>query len=240
MISRDIPRKIAQLPPPAKVRCELLLVNARKDTDFAGDVSSGPFPLVQVVEEGHGGLVVMDAVDGTLAGQFISVALRNVGPHRVLVKGVTVIDGSDEFSATLEDPSAAIALYPGTHRPIAVQLTKTTGAVKETDKTSDPLRFSLVFTLESSNQHDNERSGTLINTVNTGSIELDSRTWGESYKYTFRDFDGTIHYAAAIPPRYPQSAKNSAPVIVALHGAGELRDVQKQEQTKTCFKDVVI
>ncbi|GJJ75379.1 hypothetical protein EMPS_07737 [Entomortierella parvispora] len=207
-----------QLPPPVKIRCELLLVAPNKEIDFGQDSTSDSLPLVQVVEEGHGGLVVMDAVDGVLAGEFISVALRNVGPHHALVKSVTVIDGSDEFSASLEDPSAAIALYPGTHRPISVRLTKSIGAAKGIGETSDPLRFSLAFTLESRSKHKpNDRSRVMVSTAN---IRLDSRTWGEPYKYTFRDFDGTIQYAAAIPPSHPQSSTNSAPIIVALHGAG--------------------
>lgn len=213
------------LPPPAKVKCELLLVTTKGS-------SSGPedyCPMVQVVDGNQGGLVVMDTVDGLLAGEWISIALRNVGPLKILVKSVKVVQGSDQFSAELGDPSASVGLFSGTHRPIVVRLTKKTKleAAEDINTQKGPLRFSLAFEVESVLHQDNHRQQLdgkhRCESIETDSIELHNRTWGEPYHYTFRDFDGTVHYAAAIPPRHPQSAKSSAPVLVAFHGAGNIQ-----------------
>ena len=87
------------------------------------------------------------------------------------------------------------------------------------DKT--PLQFSLEFEIESTILQDNKIQRIRCN-IETDSITVKRKAWGEAYMYTFRDFDGTIHYAVAIPPSNPQSATGLAPVIVALHGAGKL------------------
>ncbi|KAF8938527.1 hypothetical protein BGZ58_000719 [Dissophora ornata] len=188
------------LPPPSKFRCELKVPEGQGRA------------MVQVVKEGYGGYVTMDAVDNVLAGEYVSVALRNVGPERVLVKSVRVAHGSDQFRAVLKDPSKTISLFPSTHRPLAIRLEKF-------GRHSGSLDFSLQFDLET--VATNSESVALRGILETDVINIEQRTWGEVYKYTFLDFDGTVHYAAAIPPSDPSSQPtNSAPVLVALHGAG--------------------
>ncbi|KAG9321131.1 hypothetical protein KVV02_005257 [Mortierella alpina] len=218
------------LPPPSKFRCELAVPSfpikedQEKDSqDIDGDCSSHSRALmVQVVKEGYGGYVAMDAVENILAGKYISVALRNVGPRSVLVKSVRVVKGSELLSASLTNPGEPISLYPSVHRPIAIRLEGVPGAaVKFMDRNTKELAFTLAFELQSGADIDRHNQRVVTGTLRTCTLVIAQRKWGEPYKYTFLDFDGTVQYAAAIPPSHPTSNPlDSAPVLVSLHGAG--------------------
>ncbi|KAJ3121874.1 hypothetical protein HK100_012200 [Physocladia obscura] len=58
--------------------------------------------------------------------------------------------------------------------------------------------------------------------IQSSIFELQSRVWGDPYKITFMDYDNSVHYAMAVPPKNPCSSIGRAdcPVILALHGAG--------------------
>ncbi|KAF8976537.1 hypothetical protein BGZ46_008181 [Entomortierella lignicola] len=196
------------LPPPSKFRCELKVPFANVAD---GRERSAQRTMVQVAKEGFGGYVIMDAVDDALAGEFISVTLRNVGPESVVVKSVEVKHGSEKFSASLKDSRRPLKLFPSTHRPITIQL-------KKIGKHTSELDFSLVFKLATVG------SGAYIvestDDLETEVLKIKQRRWGEVYMYTFLDFDDTVHYAYAIPPSDPSSQPaDSAPVLVSLHGA---------------------
>lgn len=204
------------LPPPSKFRCELKAPFASGYRNNEGEMiknedRSGR-AMVQVVKEGSGGIVIMDVVDDNLAGEYISVALRNVGAEKVLVKSVRVNRGSEQFMATMRS-SEPIVLYPSTHRPVAIRLERLGLQLCQ-------LTFSLEFELATPSGNDYQ-SWTALE---TDMITIERHKWGEgAYKYTFLDFDGTVQYAAAIPPSDPASqSTDSAPVVVALHGAGTI------------------
>jgi hypothetical protein len=176
--------------------------------------------MIQVVKEGTGGVIVMDSVDGILAGEYISVALRNVGGQTVVVKSVKVLRGSRVFEAHLTDQNKdGIQIFPSTHRPIAIQLRKPSKSAVVVEEYRDE-EFTLRFEVETlSPDHAGEER---IGFLTTEALTIGQRKWGEPYMYTFQDFDGTVHYAAAIPPSNPESQpSSSAPVLIALHGAGK-------------------
>ncbi|KAF9417419.1 hypothetical protein BGZ94_009971, partial [Podila epigama] len=188
-------------PPPSKFRCFLEMpLGAIENT-------------VQVVTEGYGGIVIMDIVDNTLAGEWVSIALRNVGRDVVRVTGVAVAYGADRFGAELEHTDVPLHLYSSIHRPIAIRFFQHPVPARLYAKMLAPVRVSFVFDLECV---DGRRVA-----LHTDILEIQQRKWGDVYKYTFMDFDGTVHYAAAIPPRSPRSLTASAPTLVALHGAGK-------------------
>ncbi|KAJ3100428.1 hypothetical protein HDU97_002215 [Phlyctochytrium planicorne] len=56
--------------------------------------------------------------------------------------------------------------------------------------------------------------------VPAGRFHLKKRKWGDVYKLTFIDYDGSVQYAMARPPKKPCSLgpKPSCPVVLALHG----------------------
>lgn len=194
------------VPPPSKFRCELRLLPPSGNDDLV---------MVQVVKEGTGGVIVMDAVDNNLAGEYISIALRNVGPEKVLVKSVRVKRGSEQYAASLSSLKP-ISLYPSTHRPIAIRLERLGLQLQQ-------LNLSLEFELSTVPPDLNRAIHRLwTGTLETDIISIEQHGWGEgAYKYTFLDFDGTVQYAAAIPPSDPSSQPtNSAPTVIALHGAG--------------------
>ncbi|KAJ3218634.1 hypothetical protein HDU67_004687 [Dinochytrium kinnereticum] len=58
--------------------------------------------------------------------------------------------------------------------------------------------------------------------VSAGRFFLKRRKWGDAYKLTFIDYDGSVQYAMARPPKKACSLgpKPSCPVVLALHGAG--------------------
>ncbi|KAF9124931.1 hypothetical protein BGW39_007787 [Mortierella sp. 14UC] len=209
------------LPPPSKFKVELGL-----PFPLGHDGSNGSYrPMVQVVREGTGGFIVMDAVDGILAGEYISVALRNVGGNPVVVKSVKVVRGAYFLEAHLADETKkeGIRIFPSTHRPIAIRLSKRFGpggaAAGEEYRGGE---FMLKFEIETLLRDETgEEKGYIGFLTTVDSLSIVPRKWGEPYLYTFRDFDGTVHYAAAIPPSNPESQPaSSAPVLVALHGAG--------------------
>lgn len=203
------------LPPPSKFKCEL-----RLPFPYGHNGPHGSYrPMAQVVKEGTGGIIVMDAVDGVLAGEYISVALRNVGGQSVVVKSVKVLRGSRVLEAELADQGKdGIRIFPSTHRPIAIRLKKFSGPRASGEEYRGE-EFTLRFEVEtlSPDQSGEGRIGYLT----TEALSIAQCKWGEPYMYTFRDFDGTVHYAAAIPPSNPESQpSSSAPILVALHGAG--------------------
>ncbi|KAK3839610.1 MAG: hypothetical protein J3R72DRAFT_492567 [Linnemannia gamsii] len=206
------------LPPPSKFKVELSL-----PFPFGHDGTNGSYrPMVQVVKEGAGGVVVMDAVDRVLAGEYISVALRNVGGNPVVVKSVKVVRGSRFLEAQLADRQTkkeGIHIFPSTHRPIAIRLSNLAGRAAEEYRGGE---FTLKFEIETLLRDETgEQKGRIGYLTAVESLVIVPRKWGEPYLYTFRDFDGTVHYAAAIPPSNPESQpSSSAPVVVALHGAG--------------------
>ncbi|KAI8833518.1 hypothetical protein BJ741DRAFT_551218 [Chytriomyces cf. hyalinus JEL632] len=59
-------------------------------------------------------------------------------------------------------------------------------------------------------------------TVKSAEFTLEKRVWGEPYKLTFLDYDNSVHYAMALPPKKPCSVVGEAncPIVLALHGAG--------------------
>ncbi|KAG0373548.1 hypothetical protein BGX24_011557 [Mortierella sp. AD032] len=205
------------LPPPSKFKVELSL-----PFPFGHDGTNGSYrPMVQVVKEGAGGVVVMDAVDGVLAGEYISVALRNVGGNPIVVKSVKVVRGSRFLEAQLADRQTkkeGIHIFPSAHRPIAIRLSNLAGRAAEEYHGGE---FTLKFEIETLFRDETgERKGRIGFLTAVESLVIVPRKWGEPYLYTFRDFDGTVHYAAAIPPSNPESQpSSSAPVLVALHGA---------------------
>ncbi|KAG9062426.1 hypothetical protein KI688_005341 [Linnemannia hyalina] len=203
------------LPPPSKFKCEV-----RLPFPYGHEGSRGSYqPMAQVVKEGTGGIIVMDAVDGVLAGEYISVALRNVGGQSVVVKSVKLLRGSRVFEAQLANQDKdGIRIFPSTHRPIAIRLRRLSGSRAAGDEYRGE-EFTLRFEVETL-LPDQPGEGP-IGYLTTEALPIAQRKWGEPYIYTFRDFDGTVHYAAAIPPSNPESQpSSSAPVLVALHGAG--------------------
>lgn len=204
------------LPPPSKFKCEL-----RVPFPYGHDGPHGSYqPMVQVVREGTGGIIIMDAVDGVLAGEYISVALRNVGGQSVIIKSVKVRRGSRVFEAQLANQNKnGIQIFPSTHRPIAIRLQKLSKSAPVLEEYRSE-EFTLQFEVEtlSPDRAGEEHIGFLI----TEAFSIAQRKWGEPYMYTFQDFDRTVHYAAAIPPSNPESQPSgSAPVLIALHGAGK-------------------
>ncbi|KAJ3417002.1 hypothetical protein HDV05_007484 [Chytridiales sp. JEL 0842] len=57
-------------------------------------------------------------------------------------------------------------------------------------------------------------------TIDAGPYEIKRKSWGETYKITFLDFDSIVHYAMARPPSEPCVPRKGCPIVLALHGAG--------------------
>jgi poly(3-hydroxybutyrate) depolymerase len=60
--------------------------------------------------------------------------------------------------------------------------------------------------------------------VNITSTNIPRKSWGETYKITFKESDGSIQYAMLQPPTLPCASPelpdSNCPVVIALHGAG--------------------
>ncbi|KAF9977868.1 hypothetical protein BGZ73_004623 [Actinomortierella ambigua] len=250
-------------PPPSKFKCYLRWIPFPQD-EQTGRVLR-PWDRdrhqIQIVADGIGNRMIMDAVEDRLAGKDISLTLRNVGQDMVYLSVVShfgikipaVDEGSDAFraiyQASKEDfklrirkdklqsvgvptnvdgfgEATGVPLPPGMHVSVPLTLEWDNFAAQNfakamhqhgrRDKDGQVLPTQFLFWFEyrfiAADGHQWKVS-TFKPTV------IDWKPWGHWYKYTFLDFDNSVQYAVAIPPRNP-SVTQKAPMLVALHGAG--------------------
>ncbi|RUP51139.1 hypothetical protein BC936DRAFT_149748 [Jimgerdemannia flammicorona] len=188
-------------------------------------------------------VVVPDVVEGVLAGRYVSVTVENlrteVGNEGWMDVVRVEVDGKDsdsvKFYAVPAHPNSfPLRLAPSQSRPLVLEINFTSSPLFSSGTT---LSTRLKIYLRSSD-------GTF--TVLFTPLILTRRTWGEAFKFTFLDFDGTkprsfnhtffilpkstiqtpktTTKAMAIPPRklFRPSTDSSIPppIVVALHGAG--------------------
>ncbi|RUS17630.1 hypothetical protein BC937DRAFT_89702 [Endogone sp. FLAS-F59071] len=163
-------------------------------------------------------VVVPDVVEGVIAGGLGSVTIENVNTWKedwVEVIGVEADDadaGDVTFHIAPVYPSSLpIRVAPSQARPVAFK-------ISFISSTSIPSTSTLKIRLKI-----HLRSSRGASTVFSPRLTLNCRAWGETFKFTFLDFDGTVHYAMAKPPRAlfrPSADVLPPPILVATHGAG--------------------
>ncbi|KAJ3034657.1 hypothetical protein HDV00_004796 [Rhizophlyctis rosea] len=101
----------------------------------------------------------------------------------------------------------SIKLAPGQIYPVPLNISI------EGDKAPQKIKIELDIA---------DLGNTLRWTINVGEYELARRQWGSVYKITFLDYDRSVHFAMALPPKNTceQYPEKRCPVILALHGAG--------------------
>ncbi|KAI9000181.1 hypothetical protein BC832DRAFT_562686 [Gaertneriomyces semiglobifer] len=169
--------------------------------------------------------IMPDIIGNALVSPFASVTLLNTniqkhGPTgsrhapehdepgwvQVLSAAASMADGT---KLNLSIPvHFSIKLAPGQIMPVPLNLTL------ENIPAENPVHINIQ--LECAVLDDNRRF-----TLSLGPFELQRRTWGDTYKITFSDYDHSIHYAMAKPPKGECStAAKDCAIILALHGAG--------------------
>ncbi|RUS26818.1 hypothetical protein BC938DRAFT_484077 [Jimgerdemannia flammicorona] len=152
--------------------------------------------------------VVPDVVEGVLAGGYASLTVENLKAEVGREGWVEVVELVDEKFYIVPVHRLPIRLTPYQARPIAIKFVHTS-----------PISGSITTRLRIHLRTSHGASMFLWQ-----ELTLVYRKWGETFKFTFLDFDGTVHYAMAKPPRtlFRPSAPNVVPppILIATHGAG--------------------
>lgn len=144
-----------------------------------------------------------DVVAGEIITPLLSVPILNTTEE--WLRGVHLALAADRaFTGEAESP--AVDLAPGQAMPLTL---KKVGAWMYTEHpclTAGSVEVPLVARAEG------------VEDV-PHTVTLRCREFGQSYKFTFRDFDGSTHYAAVQPP-LGECPEAGCPVILTTHGAG--------------------
>ena len=172
---------------------------------------------LEFVENDH---MLPDLVDGTLAGSLASVVVRNNDPSGFLTVVNATVDlpkGGGEpswLSGSLSAGAGGLKLGPGQSRPVDLELVQSAPAPSCGSGAEKQLvTFSVDFLFGG-------RDNPLSKSVKTELLCANFST--DPYKFTFRDFDGSVQFASLIPPMGPcQTKPGSEPcsVLLATHGA---------------------
>ncbi|KNC98636.1 uncharacterized protein SPPG_06318 [Spizellomyces punctatus DAOM BR117] len=191
----------------------------------------GSLKKAEINQENHGLIhfendAVIPEVMGTeLISPFASVAIMNAnittpaerpltrqqsrdmtGWVQVTSVHATLSDGT-EVNATLP-VHFSIKIAPG--QIMAVPLNLSIGAIPP------DLAPSMRIELDCIRLDDNERFSLLL-----GPFTFHRRQWSDVYKITFLDYDFSVHYAMARPPKKACADRQTkCPIVLALHGAG--------------------
>ena len=157
-----------------------------------------------------------DLVDGTLASSLASVVVRNNDPSGFLTVVNATVDlpeGGGEpswLSGSLSAGAEGLKLGPGQSRPVDLELAQSapapscgTGAEKQS------VTFSVQFLF-------GDRVDPLSKSIEAELLCANFST--DPYKFTFRDFDGSVQFASLIPPTGPCGSEPCS-VLLATHGA---------------------
>ncbi|CAG8556557.1 9213_t:CDS:10, partial [Ambispora gerdemannii] len=176
-----------------------------------------------LILEDETSVIVPDLMDGKLAGEVMSVPILNashlwcyVDKVEALMVENTPLEDSDFKSAKPPNLLGAklssdaqkkifFRIAPSQQRHLKIHL-----KLVENNWSQKNISFQLKFGI----MLENNTYITLKSNVTT--IKL--KKFGEPFKFTFEDFDGTVQYAIAIPPLEPIT--NCCPLLLALHGAG--------------------
>ncbi|KAF2146112.1 uncharacterized protein K452DRAFT_106041 [Aplosporella prunicola CBS 121167] len=149
-------------------------------------------------------ILAPDVVDGNLAGQYGSLAVRNIGNKVIQI--VSVGSESDDIQIeVLEHPAGKVQLkiLPGQTRPLSFRF-----------HSSSPKTFQLQVTVT----YTCDGSTGKLTTVQ----DFRQKSIYEPHKITFKHPGGIISYAMLRPPSKAATCKGmtSAPILLFLHGAG--------------------
>lgn len=178
--------------------------------------------LVTIIEKDT---MIPDVMDGYLVSQYASVTLLNNYVHLdqnstkdidldptakrgwVQIQSVYILlDDGSSFRADIP-LLFTVMLAPKQVFPLPINIGFDEAFVSKT------IQFSIqVLDIDTNLQY----------TLLTSAFVIESRIWGEVYKFNFIGYDYSIQYAMARPPIQPTIAAKDQkfPVVIALHGSG--------------------
>ena len=168
-----------------------------------------------------------DLVDGTLAGSLASVAARNNDPLGFLtVFSVTVKLAGGEpswLSGTLAAGAGGLRLAPGQSRPVDLEFVQRAPAP---NCTAGAAHQSVTVALQYRAPDVSASPAASAAAMGDGAafsaevvVSLICANFSQDpYKFTFRDFDGSVQFASLIPPSGP-CGHQPCSVLLATHGA---------------------
>ena len=167
-----------------------------------------------------------DLVDGTLAGTLASVVARNNDPSEFLTvvsATVKLAEGEPSWlSGTLSAGTGGLHLAPGQSRPVDLEFVQ---SAPSPNCTAGAAHQSLTVALEyrapevSASPAATAASRGGDSLVAEVDVSLICANFSQDpYKFTFRDFDGSVQFASLIPPSGP-CGHQPCSVLLATHGA---------------------
>ena len=166
-----------------------------------------------------------DLVDGTLAGTLASVVARNNDPSEFLTvvsATVKLAEGEPSWlSGALSAGAGGLRVAPGQSRPVDLEFVQSAPAP---NCTAGAAHQSLTVALQyRTPEVSASLAATAVSEGNFLAAEVDlslicANFSQDPYKFTFRDFDGSVQFASLIPPSGP-CGDQPCSVLLATHGA---------------------
>jgi hypothetical protein len=162
--------------------------------------------------------VAMDIVDSALAGDLISISLINAHPQKWL-SGVEVSTSTPGFSVEVvaDHFTNDVEIAPFQPKPVtlAIHMDSSVSVINLTKITVD---LDVSATLVSKGRESKVQSQLLTISAQTY-VDLYVRTWDMPFKFTFVDFDHSVHYTSVWTPKQ-KCPEQGCPVLLSTHGAG--------------------
>ncbi|CAG8432933.1 6079_t:CDS:10 [Diversispora eburnea] len=189
-----------KIPPDFKFQCQIRKLNEKEKVMMI---------LSQTI-------IVPNLVNGHLAGRFISIGILNtLEKEWITISKVIVVNSNVKMTTSIVDTNtnvgsiSGVRIAPSQHRNIKILLNINSSVI-----IGNPVSFRLQFTVISKS-----KKQTTYWIMTTDLITIHHKSFGEFYKFTFEDFDGTVQYAMALPP-IESCHPEKCPILVALHGSG--------------------
>ncbi|RHZ56847.1 hypothetical protein Glove_396g73 [Diversispora epigaea] len=190
-----------KIPPDFKFQCQIRKLNEKEKVMMI---------LSQTI-------IVPNLVNGHLAGRFISIGILNtLEKEWITISKVVVVNSNVKMTASIVDTKinvdsiSGVRIAPSQHRNIKIILNINSSVI-----IGNPVSFRLQFTVISKS-----KKQTTFWIMTTDLITIHHKSFGECYKFTFEDFDGTVQYAMVSPP-IESCHPEKCPILVALHGSGD-------------------
>ncbi|CAG8489151.1 15329_t:CDS:10 [Acaulospora morrowiae] len=165
-------------------------------------------------------IVVPDLVGGRLAGKYINIALLNTHEKQwITVSKVYVVSSNVKITASIVEhrnnnvSNPGVRLAPSQQRNIRIQMKIDSPVFR-----GMTIFFKLQFVVSTKTEGHNTYW-----MITTDQITIRNKDFGEIYKFTFKDFDGTVQYGEKLWKAQDLSKScrpKKCPILVALHGAG--------------------
>ena len=128
-------------------------------------------------------IILPDIVNGSLPSRFLSVSISNSGTSWIRVTDAKIYQEISEYAVIVHSKSV---IAPGQNAAIALEI----GCREVPANTGLSLNLTIEFV----------GNGDMIqtSTMTTNHLVFECKQWGEAFKFTWIDYDGSVHYGGCL------------------------------------------